>query len=130
VLVRRAPTVMRDAEMTARAVALFRQARGSVGVRETAGALGVSERRLERAFAVAIGLRPKELARVMRFRWAVQRIQAGSATSWSALAFSAGYSDQPHLIREFRQLAGVTPRAYALERGAVGIVQYEDPTDA
>ena len=117
-----------DLTLAARAAGLMRQSRGGARVREVAAALGVGERRLERAFDVAVGLSPKELARVLRFRAAVRALDAARAPRWSALALDAGYADQPHFVREFRALAGVTPGAYAAERRgaapAVGSVQY------
>lgn len=116
-----------DERLVARAVALLRQARGGAGVREVAAALGVGERRLERAFHYTVGLGPKALARVLRFRRAVRAIQSAAGAGpagWAALAAGAGYADQPHLIREFKALAGVTPAQYAAERAGVGFVQY------
>jgi AraC-like DNA-binding protein len=114
-----------DQTLAARAVMLLRRARGGVSVRQTAAALGVGERRLERAFGHAVGLGPKSLARVLRFRHAVRRIESGGPPgSWAAAAGVAGYADQSHMIREFKALAGVTPVQYAAERRAVGFVQY------
>lgn len=114
----------------------MRRARGGVGVRETAAALGVGERRLERTFDQCVGLSPKFLARVLRFRAAASEIVRQrdrwtdpptrhhlAPLSWSALAHAAGYADQPHFNREFRALAGLTPTEYAAERGPVGFVQ-------
>jgi AraC-like DNA-binding protein len=44
------------------------------------------------------------------------------APRWARLAVAAGYYDQPHLIREFRSLAGLTPgevhRERARQRGS------------
>jgi AraC-like DNA-binding protein len=117
----------RDAELVARAVSLLRRARGGVGVRQVAAALGVGERRLERGFDRVVGLSPKTLGRVMRFREAVRQIerQGGSPSAqWASVAFGAGYADQSHLIREFKALAGVTPARFAVERQTVGFVQY------
>ena len=116
-----------DEALAERAVELFRRARGGIGVREAAAALGVGERRLQRAFDRSVGLSPKGLARVLRFRRALRGLDeaGGGPVSWARLAALAGYADQPHFIRDFRALAGVTPAAYLRERQAVGFVQYE-----
>src|SRR5215207_10696317 len=58
VLAERVRAHHRDDELVRHAVSLFRRARGGVGVRETAAALGVGERRLERAFTHAVGIGP------------------------------------------------------------------------
>ncbi|HEU4954872.1 MAG TPA: helix-turn-helix domain-containing protein, partial [Gemmatimonadales bacterium] len=117
-----------DEPLAERAVELFRRARGSIGVRAAAAALGVGERRLQRAFDRSVGLSPKGLARVLRFRRTLRALDEadGGAVSWARLAARAGYADQPHFIREFRALAGVTPAAYLRERQAVGFVQYQE----
>jgi AraC-like DNA-binding protein len=50
-------------------------------------------------------------------RWIDARAQA-PRIDWAGLAAEWGYADQAHLIREFRAMAGVTPRDYA--RDAAG----------
>lgn len=127
-LANRAPAPAGD-DLIQRAVTLMRRTRGGIGVRAAAQALGVGERRLERAFDVAIGLSPKRFARVVRFLGAVREIGRRALLPGTALALDAGYADQPHFIREFRRLAGVTPAQYAAER-RVGIVQDEGPLPA
>ena len=121
----------REVELVERAVRLLRRARGGASVRETAAALGIGERKLQRAFDSAVGLGPKALARVLRFRRAVAAIGmargAPGPIPWAGIALDAGYADQPHFIREFRRLAGVTPARYAAEQAGVGFVQYGDP---
>jgi AraC-like DNA-binding protein len=112
----------REDELTARAVALLRHTRGGIGIRSLAMALGVGERRLQRAFDRGVGVSPKRLARVLRFLQAVRWIGGAGKTPGAALALDAGYADQPHFVREFKALAGVTPAQYAAER-RVGSVQ-------
>ena len=123
-----------DEPLATRAIVLLRQSRGGARVRDVAAALGVGERRLERAFDRSVGLSPKVFARVMRLRRAVNRIirptRGGTPRSWTSIAFDAGYADQPHLIREFRALTGLTPDRYVAERTGVGFVQYDDPVSA
>jgi transcriptional regulator GlxA family with amidase domain len=125
----RASPPRREDETVARAVRLMRRARGGAGVRDVAAALGVGERWLERAFERHVGYSPKTLARVVRLQHAVRLMLADGARPWTAIAYDAGYADQAHLVREFRALAGVTPGAYARERGRVGFVQYEERGD-
>jgi AraC-like DNA-binding protein len=79
------------------------------GVAETARALAVSERHLRTLFTRAVGLSPKQYARVDRVRRVVAR---GGRGEWARLAAELGYYDQAHLSREFRAAMGVPPGAY------------------
>jgi AraC-like DNA-binding protein len=71
---------------------------------------GYSQRRFLDLFRSAVGLGPKVYCRVRRLQGALARI--GSAPSAADLAAAAGYSDQAHMTREFRELAGVSPGRY------------------
>jgi len=112
--------------LQAQAAVLFAQAlhalgeAGGVPIAELARASGYSHRRFGALFRQQVGLGPKTFARVLRWQTVLARAQtlarAGQPLSWSALALDAGYSDQAHLGREFRALAGVTPEAYRLAR--------------
>ena len=85
-------------------------AAASVGevVRES----GRSHRTFISLFRHAMGLSPKVYCRVQRFQRVIRRLAAEPRASWADVAVDAGYSDQPHLAREFRQLAGITPGEY------------------
>jgi len=72
---------------------------------------GYSHRRFIALFRGAIGLGPKEYARVMRFDRALA-LAADPDRAWSDIALDAGYSDQAHLSREFSALAGMSPQAW------------------
>jgi AraC-like DNA-binding protein len=112
----------REDDLVSRAVAVLRRTRGGIGIGSVAVALGVGERRLERAFDRCVGVSPKRLARVLRFLHVVRVIGQERKAPGAALALEAGYADQPHFVREFKALAGVTPVQYAAER-RVGFVQ-------
>jgi AraC-like DNA-binding protein len=76
---------------------------------------GLSERQAQRAFAQRIGLTPKELQRLYRFRGVAHRI--GDATnaplgSLAAIGAAAGYADQGHFTREFKEFSGTSPSRY------------------
>ena len=46
---------------------------------------------------------------------------ATARCDWAAIARSAGYYDQAHLIGDFRDLVGLTPVAYLERRSGAGI---------
>jgi len=106
------------------AISLLRRSRGRGSIRDVGAALGVGERRLERAFDQCVGLNPKAFARMLRFRRALRSMGSHDAPALAAVALDAGYADQAHFAREFKALAGITPSAYAVER-RVGFVQDE-----
>jgi AraC-like DNA-binding protein len=108
-LARRPDLADRDPAVAFAAAALDRGA----PVADVADRLGWTPRRLGRAFAARIGLPPKRFARVRRFQRLLAAVAAAPDLDWARLAAECGYHDQPHLIHEFRALAGITPAGYA-----------------
>jgi AraC-like DNA-binding protein len=78
-------------------------------VSEAAALALVSERELQRRFVDHIGYGPKTLHRVLRFQRFMRQLALPNIDLAAAAAL-AGYADQPHLSRETRRLAGLTPR--------------------
>jgi AraC-like DNA-binding protein len=91
-------------------------------VNEVADALGVSTRNLRRVFRDVVGMSPKEYARLVRFHLALREARTSSDVDWAGVAAATGYYDQAHLIAEFHDIVGVTPRALMseLRGGAIG----------
>lgn len=110
------------------AVRAIRHSHGALPIAVLARNLGVSERTLERLFREQVGVRPKVYARIARMEWTTE-IAQGHPASQAALATLAGYADEPHLLREFRSLAGITPGALLAER-RVGFVQVSEAATA
>ena len=77
-------------------------------VRET----GYSHRRFIALFRHAVGLSPKLYCRLQRFQRALGRMAAEPNAAPVEVALKAGYSDQPHFNREFRDFGGMTPGEY------------------
>jgi AraC-like DNA-binding protein len=96
--------------------------RGAIPVARIAHRLAWSRRRLERRCADAVGLSPKSLCRIERFRYVVARLP-GDARPRPArlahLAADAGYADQAHLARDFRELAGLSVTHWLAEQHAL-----------
>lgn len=93
-------------------------------VAEVLAEVGYSPRHAVERFRQAIGLSPKRFARIARFHrvlGALARdpaIVGGARPEWALVAQRHGYYDQSHLIRDFRELAGITPGGYlAAHRG-------------
>jgi AraC-like DNA-binding protein len=78
--------------------------------------LGTSPRWLERQFKNAVGVTPKRLARLVRFRRALAALDAGRTRRGAALALDHGYYDQAHFIADFRGFAGDAPRRFVQAR--------------
>lgn len=102
---------------TQAADALLRGADGRIAVEALSDAADVSSRRLRRLFLQGVGVAPKRLARILRFRAALERLSAAPAVDLPRLALDCGYYDQAHLYRDFRDLATMTPGAYRAARG-------------
>lgn len=73
---------------------------------------GYSPRHFIALFRASVGLTPKHYFRIQRFNEVTRRLALRPEASLSDLAPELGYSDQAHLTREFRELAGVTPGRY------------------
>ena len=96
-----------------RALAWLERRHGAASMDELAGRAGLSPRQLRRVCLERTGLPPKFLARVLRFRHALERLAAPAvnAGALAGLALDCGYYDQAHFIHEFRQFSGYTPAA-------------------
>jgi AraC-like DNA-binding protein len=88
--------------------ALDALARPEARVGDIAKTVGLSQRRLIELFTAQVGLTPKRFARVLRFHRAAA-LARSAAFDWTRVAHECGYYDQAHLIRDFRELAEVTP---------------------
>jgi AraC-like DNA-binding protein len=83
----------------------------TANVRQVVKESGYSHRRFIQLFRRTLGLPPKLYCRILRFQEALER-GSTQAASWVNVALDAGYSDQAHFNREFREFAGVTPGEY------------------
>jgi AraC-like DNA-binding protein len=69
---------------------------------------GLSHRRLLDLFRTGVGLAPKQYARLLRVQQWMSHTRHHPGR-WADAALAAGFADQPHLNREFRRVAGMTP---------------------
>lgn len=86
--------------------------RSGVPVSQVAWRLGLLPRTLTRRFSAEVGITPKRFARVQRLQRVLRAIRGSSQPNWCAIAAEHGYTDQSHLIHDFRNLAHITPSGY------------------
>lgn len=79
-------------------------------VADTARSVGLGARQLHRRSLAAFGYGPKTLARILRLQRALSLVRSG--TPYAEAASAAGCTDQAHLAREVRALAGTTLSGY------------------
>jgi AraC-like DNA-binding protein len=89
---------------------------GNLRIEELAREVGWSRRYLAERFRTETGLAPKAAARVIRFEGACDRLLAPERPALADVAAEAGYVDQAHLSRDFRDLAGIPATAWLAER--------------
>jgi len=73
---------------------------------------GLSRRRFSQLFREQVGLTPKLYCRLRRFHWVLGRISYGIGVEWADVAVAGGYTDQAHLVHEFREFSGFSPAAF------------------
>ena len=88
----------------------LRATRGAARVEALAAEVGWSRRHLTARFQDTLGLAPKTLGRLFRVEHATRRVRAGDPLA--DIAYEAGYADQAHFNREFRELVGCTPSEF------------------
>lgn len=92
-------------------------AHGAIPVGALADTAGVSGNHLATLFKAHVGVTPKRVARIYRFARLILSVDARNPVDWAELAQAAGYFDQAHFSKEFKDFTGHTPTAYlALRR--------------
>jgi AraC-like DNA-binding protein len=97
-----------DCNVALVATRLIQRSNGILAVRDIAHRLGCSERHLRRTLVAAVGLSPKQYARIVRFRYAMHLV-VRTRQPLAGIALDLGYTDQSHMTREFTAVSGRTP---------------------
>jgi AraC-like DNA-binding protein len=81
-----------------------------VSVDQLAKQACVSVRQLERQLQERTGMPPKLFLRLIRFSRAWVMREKSKDISWLEIAHACEYADQMHMIRDFKDFVGVTPK--------------------
>jgi AraC-like DNA-binding protein len=93
----------------------LRNTRGAQSILQWAREHKVNARTLERRFVAAMGITPKQYARIVRFKHSYQRLMSEGQAGRMHLE---GYYDESHFNREFKAFLGVAPTVWSAGAGA------------
>ncbi len=86
---------------------------GRIPIHRLAHYVGFSRRHFSERFASEFGIAPKVAGRVFRFERAC-RLLLRSPNRIADVAMASGFHDQAHMVHEWHELAGSTPRDWVL----------------
>lgn len=75
-------------------------------------AANISNKHLIALFNEKVGLSPKLVHRINKFLKVIELIQDKKVINWSEIAYQCQYYDQAHLINDFRNFSGISPKKY------------------
>ena len=81
----------------------------AVGIEDLSRVAGMSRFHLSRVFANTYGLSPHAYQNQLRLR----SVRSSLRNGWRLDAIEAGFFDQSHMIRHFRDSLGLTPGEFA-----------------
>jgi len=74
---------------------------------------GYTERHIERKFLESIGIAPKRFINIVKLHSFLKHLNNNTGdANLTQIAYEAGYTDQSHLIKEFKKHTGMTPKLY------------------
>lgn len=92
--------------------------KGQFSIKQLVEYTGYTERHLERKFKECIGLNPKKFGNVVRLHHFLKLLKdKPEDTNLTTLCYDAGFSDQSHLIKDFKKHTGITPTEYVHSTG-------------
>lgn len=98
--------------ITTSCIDLIFQSQGQIGSAELADKMNINRRKMERKFISAIGMSPKQLARVARLQATLKMLERKSTSTLTDVAYENGYYDQSHFIKDFREFTGMSPKYF------------------
>ena len=83
-------------------------------------------RQFKRIFTNNVGMSPKEYYRVVRFQRVLYLLQNNPGMELVDLAYSCGFYDSSHLVKDFKEFTGCSPTQYLSSRSPYSTFFSED----
>jgi len=81
-------------------------------VEELASSFDLSIRSIQRLFSTYVGVNPKWVIRIYRLQELKSQIESKKTLDWVDTAYQLGYSDQAHMINDFKSILGMSPEIF------------------
>lgn len=107
------------------AVKIILKHKGAVNFKDICKSKEISQRGLERYFKNHIGLNPKFYSRIIRFSH-IFHLFKKHQKDWLDISYYAGYYDQSHFIRNFKEFTGEEPSKYGFSKKNMGNFFFKD----
>lgn len=115
----------RASELVGFSVRSIFAARGDIGIDAILRPAGRHYRTAERAFQERVGVSPKQLAKVVRFKHAFTTLNRQHAQRRGAISpMDFGYYDASHFAKDFRAFTGSSPARFLRGQNAVSLDIY------
>lgn len=95
-------------------IKLILENNGRISIEGACSNLGITSRYLERYFKKHVGVSPKFYMRIIRFSHIFKLVQNPNF-DWSDISYLAGFYDQSHFIKNFREFTGENPTNYGFD---------------
>ena len=102
-------TVDIDASPAQDAINTLVESHGNTCLDELQDLAHLGERQFRRCCIRRTGVPPKVLAKILRFKKVWRELQTANPSALTGLAVEAGFFDQAHMNRDFKELSGLTP---------------------
>ena len=100
-------------QLVLQAIRKIKASGGNLRIRELAASLYMSQDPFEKRFRKAVGTSPKQFSNIVRLRTLIDNYS--DKDSLTGIAYSSGYFDQAHFIKDFKSFTGLTPLQYFAE---------------
>ena len=97
-------------QLVQHAIQKIKSAAGDIRIKQLVADLPISRDPFEKKFRKLVGTSPKQFAAIVRMRNLIDNYSATSTLT--DVAYSAGYFDQSHFIKDFHSFTGKTPKEY------------------
>ena len=106
------PVYNRELSVIQKGVSLINESKGQITAKDLANELALSPKSLERKFASLLGKTPKQFLRIVRFQEVIRLFSQNDYSYLTDYAYTGGYFDQAHFIKDFKALSGYTPKEF------------------